>query len=189
MERLNDKVLVDLCLEGEKQAFNVLIVRYEKQIFALAYRLSGDYDEAKDLAQEAFIHIYGHLKHFDSSRPFFPWMYKVAHNICLNKLNKKARQNISLDDLVEFTPVENNVDHVPDLALDKKEKARQVYEAIENLPQQYKDVIILKYIQGYSYKDICACLDLPQSTVETRLYRGRQALQKTLAPLLRRKGS
>ncbi|MGI5892038.1 MAG: RNA polymerase sigma factor [Bacillota bacterium] len=187
MKRLDDKALVSLCIGGQKQAFNILVIRYEKQIFALAYRLCRNYDEARDLAQEAFLHIYRHLSYFDSTRPFFPWMYKVARNICLNKLNKDAGLNTSFDDLTDFVPVEDKSDYIPELALDKKEISNQIYQAIENLPQQYKEAIILKYIQGYSYKEISQCLDLPESTIETRLYRGRQALQKTLAHLIHKK--
>ena len=89
MNNLLDEDLARLAQQGNKDAFAELVKRYEKQIFSMAYRLIGDYDEAADLAQEAFLRIYSQLRRYDPGKKFFSWMYRVAQNTCLNALAKK----------------------------------------------------------------------------------------------------
>ncbi|MEG1501582.1 MAG: sigma-70 family RNA polymerase sigma factor, partial [Clostridiales bacterium] len=158
MERLTDEQLVSLCLKGEKQAFEVIVNRYQKQIFSLAYRLGGDYDEAKDLAQEAFLRIYQELFRFDNQRKFFPWMYRVAHNCCINTLNKKPKNNLSLDDSIEYSAEYHNeagsyLDN-PENSYQKEEQSQLIREALCQLPDQFRIPLTLKYIDGLSYKEI-----------------------------------
>ena len=92
MEILADEALVKLCLEGDCTAFAEIVNRYQKQIFSLAYRLTNQVEDAQDLAQEAFLKIYQVLDKYDTSRPFFPWMYKVATNVCYTALRKSHKR-------------------------------------------------------------------------------------------------
>ena len=184
MEHLADEELVALCLKGQKEAYNVLVVRYQSRIYSLAYRLGGDYDEARDLAQEAFIRIYQELPQFDASRKFFPWMYRVARNTCINYLQKRSRA-VPAEEAIEdlATMAAHNPDYNPEQRLEKSVVTDQIRQAILSMPEKYALPVMLKYIEGLSYQEIGKALDLPQSTVETRLFRGRQALQKKLADL------
>jgi len=186
VEKLTDEVLVNMTLQGDKNAFCELIKRYEKQIYGLAYRLTNNLEDAKDLAQEAFTKIYLVLEKYDPERPFFPWMYKVANNVicsCLRK-QKNKNQEISLDKVIDFSPlVPKNDTHPEDYSV-TKETQRLVQQAIAELPEKYKVPLILKYLEDLSYKSIGEILDLPVSTIETRLYRGRALLLKRLNKIM-----
>jgi len=185
MQHLTDEELVALCLEGDKEAFNLIVERYQKQAFSLAYRLGGDYDEARDMAQEAFIKVYSELSRFDCQRRFFPWFYRIAQNTCINFLNKKGKHLTSVEDIEAFSDT-LAAENTPETVILKDETSDILRQALLELPEQFREPLILKYLQGYSYREIAQTLDLPESTIETRLYRGRQMLQKKLAPILGR---
>ena len=186
MRRLTDSELVELCLNGEREAYSVLIERYQKQVFSLAYRLSGDYDEAQDMAQEVFIHIYGQLSKFDRNLKFFPWMYRIAHNSCINFLARKSRSNVStfLDGTNEVAMIKADRELGPEAVFEKKEQEMFLYQALRDLPEQFCMPLFLKYIEDLSYNEISEKLGLPVSTIETRLFRGRKLLKKRLAKVL-----
>ncbi|MEG2212578.1 MAG: sigma-70 family RNA polymerase sigma factor [Clostridiales bacterium] len=184
MERLTDEQLVAMIVAGDSQAFAQIVERYQKQIFALAYRLGGDYDEARDMAQEAFIQIYSELYRFDCSRRFFPWMYRVAHNCCVNLLQKRPPQQASIDEFAETQPTEAQ-EALPDKRFAKLELRETVNQALQALPEHYRVPLVLKYLEGLSYQEIGQYLDLPQTTIESRLFRGRIMLKKLLAPYLK----
>ena len=181
MERLADEQLVALTLQGEQAAFNILVERYQKQVFSLAYRLHNDYDEARDLAQEAFIRIYQQLPSFDQNRRFFPWMYRVAQNACINVLHAMPKESLNLDEYYErYEPEAEGLGGDPLAVLQEKEQADEFARLMRELPEQYRTVILLKYLEGLSYREISERLDLPESTVEARLHRGRNYLRNLL---------
>ena len=182
MEKLTDEILVSMTLQGDKNAFCELIKRYEKQIYSLAYRLTNNLEDAKDLAQEAFTKIYLVLEKYDPERPFFPWMYKVANNIIYSHLRsqKNQSQEISLDKVIDFSPLIPDKDTHPEEYSTTKETQRLVQQAIADLPEKYRVPLILKYMDDLSYKSIGEILVLPVSTIETRLYRGKALLLKRL---------
>ena len=180
MQYLLDEELAKLCQSGDNSAFEALVKRYEKQIFSLAYRLCGDYDEAADLAQEAFVQVYKGLGHYDPDKKFFSWMYRVAHNTCINVLHKKPKTAADLDSIAEIVPDDNNSANQPETAYYNKELGETIEQAIMSLPDKFRDPIYLRYVQELSYKEIGDYLDLPVSTIETRLFRGKQALKNKL---------
>jgi len=179
-DQQTDEQLVMLCLQGQTAAFEILVSRYQRQVFSLAYRLGGDYDEARDMAQEVFIRIYQELPRFDKSRKFFPWMYRVAHNTCVNALMKRPKETVPLDNLIELHPREISATAAPDSLYESSEIKQTLTTALRELPEQYRLPLFLKYIEGLSYQEICSTLNLPQTTVETRLFRGRKILRKIL---------
>ena len=181
MERLADEQLVALTLQGEQAAFNILVERYQKQVFSLAYRLHNDYDEARDLAQEAFIRVYKQLQGFDQSRKFFPWMYRVAQNTCINVLHSLPKESLNLDDYYDrYEPEAGGSSRDPLTMLEEREQADDFARMLRDLPEQYRTVILLKYLEGLSYREISERLELPESTVEARLHRGRNYLRNVL---------
>ncbi|WP_051533720.1 sigma-70 family RNA polymerase sigma factor [Desulfitibacter alkalitolerans] len=182
MERLADEFLVSKTLQGDKNAFCELIRRYEKQIYSLAYRLTNNLEDAQDLAQEAFSKIYLVLEKYDPGRPFFPWMYKVANNVIYSHLRsqRNKHQEISLDKVIDFSPLIPNRDTHPEEYSTSRETQRLVQQAIAELPEKYRVPLVLKYLEDLSYKSIGEILDLPVTTIETRLYRGKILLQKRL---------
>lgn len=186
MKHLLDEELVKKCLSGDDAAFEVLVKRYEKQIFSLAYRLCGDYDEAGDLAQEAFIHIYRVLDKFSDNRKFFPWMYRVAHNVCVNTLAKRPKETVSMDNLVNVDLGGASQTEGPEQKFLQQETGDMIREAISDLPENYRLPVMYRFLEDLSYQEIADKMEVPVSTIETRLFRGRQMLQKKLKLLLER---
>ncbi len=182
MDRLSDEELVTLCLSGETDAFAVLVRRYEKRIYALAYRICGSYDEAGDLAQEAFLQVYQALGKFDASRRFSPWLFRVAHNVCVNGIAKRPKNTVYLEDIGEAAETTAAGGEAADPAgqYEAGEALGGLYDAIMALPPQYREPLLLKYIENCSYQEIAERLQLPVSTVETRLFRARKQLSRLL---------
>ena len=180
MQQLSDEQLLVLVLQGQCEAFAILVERYQKQIFALAYRLGGDYDEARDMAQEAYVRIYQELSRFDSSRRFFPWMYRVAHNTCVNILHKRPKETTPLEAVYDLAASDTSDEGSPVARYEQLELGDAINGALQSLPEKYRFPLILKYLEGMSYQEIAEQLDLPVSTIETRLFRGRAMLKKAL---------
>lgn len=186
MNNLLDEDLARLAQQGNQDAFAELVRRYEKQIFSMAYRLIGDYDEAADLAQEAFLRIYSQLGRYDPDKKFFSWMYRVAQNTCLNTLAKKPANVIPVERAEEYFDDDGQAGAgEPEQDYLNRELRHNIDRAIADLPDNYRDVIYLRYIEDMSYQQIADALDLPLSTVETRLFRGKKQLQQRLKDLLR----
>lgn len=185
MEVLADEALVKLCLEGDRAAFAEIVKRYQKQIFSLAYRLTNQVEDAQDLAQEAFLKIYQVLDKYDTSRPFFPWMYKVAANVCYTALRKKPQEEVPLEKVIEFAPTIPQAATQPEDYTETKEVQRFVQQALAELPEKYKVPLVLRYLEDMTYQQIAEVMDLPVTTIETRLFRGKSLLQKRLINLER----
>lgn len=177
-----DQELVRKTLDGDMDSFSVLVERYQKQIFSLTYRLTNDPEEARDLAQEVFIHIYKVLGKYDQERKFFSWMYKVATNVCYNALRrgKHEQQAVSLDKVIEIMPMIGRGEAQPEEYYERRETQEQVRQAVAELPEKYRVPLVLRYLEEMTYKEIAEYMDLPVTTIETRLYRGKAMLQKRL---------
>ena len=147
MQHLSDEQLVVLVLQGQSEAFAILVERYQKQIFALAYRLGGDYDEARDMAQEAFVRIYQELSRFDSSRRFFPWMYRVAHNTCVNILHKRPKETTPLEAVYDLAASDTSDEGSPVARYEQLELGDAINGALQSLPEKYRFPLILKYLE------------------------------------------
>lgn len=185
MRNLLDEDLARLAQQGNQDAFAELVKRYEKQIFSLAYRLIGDYDEAADLAQEAFIRIYQMLHRYDPEKRFFSWMYRVAQNTCLNAMQRRPSNVVPVERAEEyFSDTAAGEAAEPERDYLNREIRRNIDRAISELPDNYRDIIYLRYIEDLSYQQIADKLGLPVSTIETRLFRGRKLLQQKLAALM-----
>lgn len=185
MNNLLDEDLARLAQQGNQEAFAELVKRYEKQIFSLAYRLIGDYDEAADLAQEAFLRIYQMLGRYDPEKKFFSWMYRVAQNACLNAMSRRPANVIPVETAEEYFSETGATDTAePEQDYLNKEIRQNIDRAIDELPDNYRDIIYLRYIEDLSYQQIADALSLPLSTVETRLFRGKKLLQQKLLSLM-----
>jgi RNA polymerase sigma-70 factor (ECF subfamily) len=179
MESLSDEKLVQLVLDGDREAFSVLISRYERQIYGLAYRLTNNKHEAQDLGQEAFIKIYQSLAKYDPERPFFSWMYKVATNQCYSLLRKKREADTPLESVIEFIPDDNPEESSPELFILKKESQDNVRSALASLPEKYRLALILRFMEDMSYQEIANTMEISLSAVESRIHRGKKLLLKS----------
>lgn len=187
--RLEEQALLARAQAGDVQAFERLVAAYERKVYNLAYRLTGNHDDASDVAQEALIKVYTSLGDFRGDSSFSTWLYRVVSNACLDELRRRKRQRatsldapVATDDggLARQLPASGDG---PEEALARKELQATVQMAIQALDEEHRVVIILRDIQGHSYQEIADYLGLSLGTVKSRLNRARAALQKKFSEL------
>ncbi|MEK7812122.1 MAG: sigma-70 family RNA polymerase sigma factor [Candidatus Desantisbacteria bacterium] len=184
-----DNVLIDKCLNENKEAFAELVDKYKKPIVNLAYRMTWNIDDANDIAQDTFLNAYKNLRQFNRKYSFFSWIYTICQNRCKDVLKKKKLATVSTDDPLKVKENEISYD-IPDTSLNpekmivQKETMREMFEAINSLPGKYQEVITLRHIQDLSYEEIAEILYLSVSNVKTRIHRARKILQIKLRKIL-----
>jgi RNA polymerase sigma-70 factor (ECF subfamily) len=177
----SDEELIEACRAGESSAFDVLVARWEDRIRGAAYRFLGSEEEARDVAQEAFLKAYRGLAGFKQEARFSSWLYQIAVNLCRDRLRRRrTRATVSLDELEETGPVMVETRPGADERLAQRDLARVVRRAIHALPLEQREVLILKEYQELTFLEIAQALDVPISTVKTRLYRGLGQLRLRL---------
>jgi len=177
----SDEELVEACQAGEASAFDVLVARWEDKIRGAAYRFLGSEEEARDVAQEAFLKAYRALGGFKREARFSSWLYQIATNLCRDRLRRRrTRAAVSLEELEEAGPVIVETRPGAHELLQQRDLARAVRRAVHALSEEQREVVILKEYQGLTFLEIAQSLDLPVSTVKTRLYRGLGQLRLRL---------
>jgi RNA polymerase sigma-70 factor, ECF subfamily len=178
----SDEDLVEAFQSGDIPAFDQLVRRWDRKIQGVIYRLIGNHDEARDLSQEAFLKAYRALGTFKKEARFSSWLYQIALNATRDRLRRRRRHtDLSLDD-IEDRPETALRDAGP-TALDLIESddlSRAVAAAMAALPDEQREVVILKEYEGLTFPEIAEALDVPLSTVKTRLYRGLVQLRVRL---------
>lgn len=187
-EELTDQVLVDRVLQGDKSAFNVLVIRYQNRLAHLVsrYVLSA---EVPDVVQETFIKAYRSLPSFKGESVFYTWLYRIAVNTAKNYLTAQGRRPPSSD--VDAADAESydggvflrDIDDPESLVLTEEIK-KVVFSAIESLPDDLKTAITLREIDGLSYEEIAEVMNVPVGTVRSRIFRARDVIDEKLKPLL-----
>lgn len=182
----NEKALVERAKSGDIEAFEKLIEGCQKKVFNIAFRMIGNYDDANELAQEVFLKAFRSIKKFKGDSLFSTWIYKVTANVCLDEIRRRKNKFIySLDEEVEYgdgelkRQIPDNAP-TPDVEVEINEIKNVVNKSIQELPKDYKSIIILRDIQGLSYDEISKIFDCPEGTVKSRINRARQALKKIL---------
>ena len=181
---LSDSQIIERTLGGEPDAFNVLVRRWERQIYGLTLRMLGRDEEAKDATQETFLSAYRNLSKFRGDAKFSSWIYRIALNVCNTKLRSRSRFTISLDEQREVSGFELAAD-TEDLGsgIQQEQITRHVRRALQGLPSEMRQVIIMKEYEGLKFSEIADVLGIPISTVKTRMYAGLSELRKRLAHL------
>jgi len=179
--------IVKRALKGDRLAFGELVELYKEKLYNLAYRMMGNRQEAEDIAQEAFLRAYKNLQSYDSKHKFSTWIYRIATNLCIDRMRKK-KPDYSLDAELEgldggdmYTRLASG-ERTPEEELVRTETHGEVHAAIEALPENYRAAVILKYMHDMSLQEIADILEVPVSTVKTRIHRGREALRNLLRP-------
>jgi RNA polymerase sigma-70 factor (ECF subfamily) len=177
----SDEELIEACRAGESSAFEVLVSRWEDKFRGAAWRVLGSEDEAREVAQEAFVKAYGALAGFKSEARFSSWLYQIALNLCRDRLRRrKTWATVSLDELEQNGPVLVARGPGAQEQLIQDDLASAVRRAIDGLSAEQREVVILKEYQGLTFLEIAQALDVPVSTVKTRLYRGLGQLRLRL---------
>lgn len=181
---------LELCVEkilaGEKEYFNVLVKQLQGQIYTLAVKMTGDREEAKDLTQEIFLKVYKSFATYDKSAKITTWIYKIATNTCIDYLRKKKELLMIQED--QEIQIENRFYSLPDRALENKELKQLINSKINLLPESYRMVVTLKYINELTFEEIADILKQPVNTVKTKLYRAREKLRDSLIETIREGG-
>ena len=168
-----DRECVERCLHGDLDAFSSLMDRYQKPIFHAVLHMVGNYEDAREISQQAFLKAFEHLESYDRSHKFFSWIYRVAINESINHLH--ARRT--------FEPLSDNQPAVGNPAefFEVSERSRLVREAVMTLSADYRAVIILRHFLHLSYAETAETLNVPEKTVRSRLYSARQLLRTALS--------
>ncbi len=177
----SDEELVEACQAGESSAFDLLVDRWEDKIRGACWRVLGSEEEARDVAQEAFLKAYRGLSGFKKEARFSSWLYQIAINLCRDRLRRRRlRTTVSLEELERSGPV--LVERGPGAheALVRRDLAVAVRRAIAELSPEQQEVLILKEYQELTFPQIAEVLCVPVSTVKTRLYRGLVQLRLRL---------
>ena len=177
--------MIALCRNGDREAFNALVLKYQKQVFNIAYGMLSDYEDASDAAQDVFIKVYRSIASFRGQSSFSTWLYRICSNVCNDMLRKRQRRgiNISLDNDEEDNPASHLPSEEPTPAerLEESERSRAVREAINGLRKEYREIIVFSDMEQLSYEEIAKILRCPVGTVKSRLNRARNALRKKLS--------
>jgi len=178
---LSDESLACKSLDGDMSAFEELVNRYKRPVFSIVYRMIGQYQEAEDITQEVFINVYEKLYQFDSNKKFGPWIYRIATNASISALRKKKKV-ITLDfnetygKAYEDYYLADSGD--PQLMFEREELKIFTDKAINELPENYRVVIMLRYQMDLNNQEIAEVLGVTKENVEVRVHRARKALRK-----------
>ena len=188
-ERSTDQALVERVQKGDKQAFDVLVLKYQNKIIQLVYRYVHDSDEARDVAQEAFIKAYKAIGRFRGESAFYTWIYRIAINTAKNYLvasgRRPPRADIDAQDAEQYEGATGLKEYAtPERVLLKDEIQETIARAIDELPDDLRTAITLRELEGLSYEEIAQTMECPIGTVRSRIFRARDAIDSKLKPLL-----
>ena len=175
---VSDEVLVERARAGGKEAFGLLVDRHSRMVYNLAFRISGSHEQAEDIAQEAFLRAYRALAKFEGKSQFSTWLYRIVSNVALNKLERDPSERVATDRIDPASHHEG-----PAQTVVRRERQEQVRRAVLSLPSNYRLVITLHHLQGFSYDEVAETLELPLGTVKTYIFRAKQILKQSLAQL------
>lgn len=178
MSNTDDVDLVGRCRNGDRAAFEILLIKYEKPVFNAAFRMLHSSEDARDVTQTVFLKVYENLDKYDPAYRLFSWIYRIAMNESINCLSRQYR--------TEATGLESDIEgeieeRSPEKAVSGDQLRAGLQSALMRIKPEYRTVIVLKHFLGCSYSEISEILELPEKTVKSRLYTGRQLLKDELA--------
>lgn len=185
-----ERLLIERAKSGDVESFETLIRNHQTYAYNIAYRMVGNEEDAKDAAQEALIKVFKNLESFKGDSAFSTWLYRIVMNTCKDLLRKRKPNEISIDKGYETDngevqmEIEDNSND-PVTMYEQQEVRVTIETALNELPDSYKSVVVLREIQGLSYDEISEIEDIPVGTVRSRINRGRRILREILKDKLR----
>ncbi|MEW6054349.1 MAG: sigma-70 family RNA polymerase sigma factor [Nitrospirota bacterium] len=188
-----DLELVALCRKGDVDAFEALVAKYQKRMFNIAFRMTGNNEDASEIVQDAFVAVYRNIKGFQERAGFSTWLCTIVLNLSRNRLKQiasgRTREAYSLNDPLPSVQGTCNRDIASDNpsvldTLEKREVQQKVQGCIQSMDGDYRELIILRDVQGFSYREISDMLTIPEGTVKSGLSRARAALRDCLKKVL-----
>lgn len=179
---LTDEELATRTQKGDRDAFGVLVDRYEEKLSRYGRKFLSREEDIEDMVQEMFIRAYQNIQSFDPKQRFSPWMYRIAHNTFVNELRRKSRSPFFTVDFDSFVG-HPHADEVPERDAEAREMREMVAKGLEQLAPKYREVLILFYEENLSYQEIADVLQVPLGTVSVRMKRAKEALTKAYATM------
>lgn len=185
----SDQQLVDRVKQGDKRAYDVLVIKYQHRILGLVGGYVSDFQEVQDVTQEAFIKAYRALDKFRGDSSFYTWLYRIAVNTAKNHLVSKGRRLPESDidvhdaDFLE-TATSLRVVDTPERNLYRDQIEQVIHDVIQRLPDELRTAVMLREFDGLSYEEIADVMDCPVGTVRSRIFRAREAIDREIRPLL-----
>lgn len=181
----NETLLLKRIKDGDVESFELLIKDYQVYAYNIAYRMMGNEEDAKDITQEALIKVYKSIHKFKETSSFSTWLYRIVMNTCKDELKKRKEATVSLDKEIETDDgtISREIGDErlnPSTIVERNEVSQLVQEAISELPDANRMVVVLRDIQGLSYEEISQVIKEPIGTVKSRISRGRNQLKKLL---------
>ncbi|MGE3843872.1 MAG: RNA polymerase sigma factor [Vicinamibacterales bacterium] len=187
-----DEELVARSISGDVESFNQLVIRWERPIYALAYRVLGREEDARDVVQESFLRAFRALPGFKGQAKFSSWLYRITLNLCRDWIRRRNRtpelQAPEGLDVIELAAEQGPTESVEDVVT-RKDQSRRVARAMQVLSEDQRTAIILKEYEGLTFQEIADLLGVPLSTVKTRLYQGLTVLRRELEKESRARGT
>lgn len=185
----HDDALVRRVQQGDKEAYNLLVIRYQHRVIELAYRYAGNQADARDIAQEALVRAYRGIAAFRGESSFYTWLYRIVVNTARNylEINRRFRGSLSLD-AQELSGQDDGqmliFSDTPDQLLETDELQAVIMKAMAELPADQRQAITLREIEGMSYEDIARTMNIPLGTVRSRIFRARRYIEEQMRELL-----
>ena len=188
-DNATDKEIIERVKSGEKEAYDLLELKYQQRVINLISRFVKSHSDALDVSQETFIKAYRALPNFRGDSAFYTWLYRIAVNTAKNHLTVQSRKITKSDyDVAEIEQIEGNMSlteqTTPESLLAKDELQETILKTIENLPEDLKSAIMLREIEGLSYEGIAEVMECPVGTVRSRIFRAREMIDSKIKPLL-----
>jgi RNA polymerase sigma-70 factor (ECF subfamily) len=182
IDATQEAALIQRAQRGDRDSFNAIMDLYRERVVRMAFHMVGNREDAQDLCQETFVKVYRALGSFDRKRAFSPWLYRIAHNVVLDFLRRKKVRPALMEPDPDH-PLEEGLDpqaETPQEALLSQEMRREVMQAIQSLPENYRSVVVFRFVDELSYAEIADALDLTESNVMMRMSRARRMLRDKL---------
>lgn len=172
--------LIAKCQEGDRQAFNRLVMHYQNLVYSFLYRLAPNWNDIDDLAQEVFVRVFHSIKKLKDRTQFKGWLYRIAVRVFIDeqrRWKKRKERFVSDEQLLE---TRTDLNETPAQLLEQEQLQRRLQKALDRLPEEYRLAIVLREMQGLSYQEIANALKCSINTVRSRIFRGRQHLRRML---------
>lgn len=185
---IDDLTLVNRCKEGDQQAFRLLVKRYERKVYAVAFGMLKDREEALDISQEAFVKVHRYLGDFKGDSSFYTWLYRITRNLAVDRIRSRRGETVAFDEKVGQDETEladagflsTQLGTNPQKSALRRELAEKMSEALQQIPEKHREILVLREVEGMSYEDLSRVLEIPKGTVMSRLFHARAKMQKLL---------
>jgi len=185
-QQAQDRALVEAVLAGDPSAYRGLVERYQRRVYALVCGMVRDKEDARDITQEAFVKAYNNLNRFRLESSFYTWLYRIAMNLSIDHIRKfKKRRHSEFDEGIASYGADGELHSGHDLGnasreLERKQLHGKILDALDKLSPDHKQIILLREVEGFSYKEIADALEVAEGTVMSRLFYARRKLQAAL---------